>query len=178
MSASRYLLWYLNKPLKINKKYNYGRILLRTVREYHELRTMFNPILEHLKSNFPVFFLFFCFLWQHWASCGILVPQPGIEPGPRQWKCPVITTGEPGNSLQFLNRLFWPLVQQIVIKYILHVMHCSEIYKVFSNVSISDRRCNSGCHVPFSWAQYKGSQSGIQGPLRWSTNPWNCVQIF
>ena len=30
-------------------------------------------------------FLFF-FFWLHQATCGTFVPQPGIEPGPQQWK--------------------------------------------------------------------------------------------
>ena len=42
---------------------------------------------------------FFFFLLRHMA-CGIwdLSSQPGIEPGPQQWKCRVLTTGPPGNS--------------------------------------------------------------------------------
>ena len=32
------------------------------------------------------------------VACGILVPWPGIEPWPWQWKCRVLTTGPPGNS--------------------------------------------------------------------------------
>ena len=28
------------------------------------------------------------FFWQSRAACGILVPQPGIEPGSPQWKLP------------------------------------------------------------------------------------------
>ena len=43
-------------------------------------------------------FLFF-FFWLHRAACRILVPRPGIEPGPPQRKCRVLTTGLPGNSL-------------------------------------------------------------------------------
>ena len=34
-----------------------------------------------------------------------LVPQPGIEPWPQQWKCQVLTIVPPGNSLeQMVNR--------------------------------------------------------------------------
>ena len=48
------------------------------------------------------------FFWLHWAVCGILVPQLGIElmPPPQpliphlpQWKHEVWTTGPPGKSL-------------------------------------------------------------------------------
>ena len=41
----------------------------------------------------------FSFFWPGHAAYGILVPWPGIEPGPRQWKRGVLTTGPPGNSL-------------------------------------------------------------------------------
>ena len=40
--------------------------------------------------------------------CGILVPQPGIEPGPRQWKHQLLTTGLPGNSLDPVSMLLSP----------------------------------------------------------------------
>ena len=39
------------------------------------------------------------FFWPHCMACRILVPWPGIEPCPLQWKCRVLTTGLPGNSL-------------------------------------------------------------------------------
>ena len=32
-------------------------------------------------------------------TCGILVPWPRIEPGSRHWKCGVLTTRPPGNSV-------------------------------------------------------------------------------
>ena len=47
------------------------------------------------------------FFWPHHAACSILVPQPGIEPGPQQWKRRVLTTGPPGNSRKCLY-LWWP----------------------------------------------------------------------
>ena len=37
--------------------------------------------------------------WPRHMACRILVPRPGIEPGPRHWKLGVLTTGPPGNSL-------------------------------------------------------------------------------
>ena len=43
------------------------------------------------------FCLFVCF-WPHSVAWGILVPWPGIEPVPLQWKHRVLTTGPPGNS--------------------------------------------------------------------------------
>ena len=32
------------------------------------------------------------------AACGILVPHQGLNQGPWQWKCGVLTVGLPGNS--------------------------------------------------------------------------------
>ena len=45
------------------------------------------------------------FFWPCGMADGILVPPPGIETGPWQWKCWVLTTGPPGNSLEC--PLFW-----------------------------------------------------------------------
>ena len=42
-------------------------------------------------------FIYF-FFWPCHVVFGILVPRPGIEPGPQQWKYGVLTTGPPGNS--------------------------------------------------------------------------------
>ena len=43
------------------------------------------------------FFFFFCLI-----PCGILVPQPGIEPTPLLWKHEILTTGRPGKSHSFI----------------------------------------------------------------------------
>ena len=53
----------------------------------------YSAIWEH---NSVIFFFFF---WHWLMACGILVPWPGIEPRPWQWKCQVLTTGLPRNSL-------------------------------------------------------------------------------
>ena len=50
-------------------------------------------------------FLFFVFLAVPrglQVACGILVPGPGVEPGSQEWKRQVLTTGPPGNSLEWL----------------------------------------------------------------------------
>lgn len=54
------------------------------------------------KKNFLITksILFFILIWLHREACGILVPQPVTEPGPRQWKHQIFTTGLPGNSRQ------------------------------------------------------------------------------
>ena len=51
--------------------------------------------LKKLKKKF--------FFWLHCATCGILVPQLGIEPAPLQWKHGVLITGPPGKSLKLLH---------------------------------------------------------------------------
>ena len=44
--------------------------------------------------------------WPRRAACGISVPRPGIEPGPRQWKPRILTTRPPGNSFVLLFFFF------------------------------------------------------------------------
>ena len=41
---------------------------------------------------------FFFFFLPHCSACGILVPNKGLNPGPRQWTRQVLSTGPPGNS--------------------------------------------------------------------------------
>ena len=41
------------------------------------------------------FYLFGVLLWPHHMACGILVPWPGVEPGPWQWHRWALTTGLP-----------------------------------------------------------------------------------
>ena len=36
------------------------------------------------------------------VACGILLPWPGLNPGPQQWEHGVLTTGPPGNSQHYL----------------------------------------------------------------------------
>ena len=43
--------------------------------------------------------LFFFSLWPCWAAYWLLVPRPGVESGPQQWKRQILTTVLPGNSL-------------------------------------------------------------------------------
>ena len=62
-----------------------------------------------------------------WATnthfCRILVSWPGLEPGPEQWKCQVLTTGPPGISQKNLTMmpalllLAWLLYQAIITFY-------------------------------------------------------------
>ena len=46
----------------------------------------------------PSFSLFLKFFWPCCIACEILVPDQGVNLGPRQWKPRVLTTGPPGNA--------------------------------------------------------------------------------
>ena len=49
---------------------------------------------------FCLFFFFSSFIfWSCYVACRMSVPQPGIDRGPWQWKCLILTTRPPGNSL-------------------------------------------------------------------------------
>ena len=50
--------------------------------------------------------LFFFFSPRH-TACRILVPYPGIEPVPLQWRCGVLTTGPPGKSQEWVLDRTW-----------------------------------------------------------------------
>ena len=51
-------------------------------------------------SGVQIFSCFFFVFWPHFVAHGVLVPQPGIKPGPLPWKHGVLTTGPPGKSPQ------------------------------------------------------------------------------
>ena len=44
----------------------------------------------------------FTFFWPHHVAYRILVPCPGTEPGPQQWKPRILSTRSPGDSLSIL----------------------------------------------------------------------------
>ena len=52
------------------------------------------------------FFYFFFFFLPRCMACKILVPWPGIEPGPWQWKCWVLITRPSGNFQDIFNGYF------------------------------------------------------------------------
>ena len=60
----------------------------------------------HVSTSSPVFsgfsFLFFLLFLAVPRGLRDLSSPPGIEPGPRQWKPGILTTGPPGSSLDFL----------------------------------------------------------------------------
>ena len=62
------------------------------------LFTILWEIRKYVYHSKPIFKIF-SFFWLCHLACRILVPWPGTEPGPQQWKCRVLTTGPPGNSL-------------------------------------------------------------------------------
>ena len=61
-------------------------------------------------------------------TCGILVPWPRIEPGSRHWKCGVLTTRPPGNSVySILFFLVCFLAQFVTILLLFYVV----IFSIF-----------------------------------------------
>jgi len=61
-------------------------------------------------------------------TCGILVPWPGTEPKPLQWKCGVLTRGPPGESLlQYFTRItilsHWIPVSFANLRLVLSICH-------------------------------------------------------
>ena len=79
-------------PLSLKKKKNiYIYIYL--------LWTIFKVFIEFV----PIFLLFYVLVF--WPEvCGILAPQPGIEPSPPALESEILTNGSPGKSFPtFLN---------------------------------------------------------------------------
>ena len=73
-------------------------------------------------------------------ACGILVPQPGIEPGPLQWKRRVLTTGPPGNSL--------------IISYNNQIFLILPFHSSFFNWSTVDLQCHVSFRCTAQWFIY------------------------
>ena len=73
---------------------------------------LFLLLLDHMLKHVPgCVWNYDFFFWLCSRTCGILVPPPGIEPGPWQWKLRVLTTGLPGNSLKLrFNLCIWKYV--------------------------------------------------------------------
>ena len=114
-------------------------------------------------SILPVYYFFYYFIiilfyfifWLHRVACGISVSWPGIEPGPWQWKCGILTTRQPGNShclllLQVLNSkglpVFVPGMENI-------------------SLAISQKECPR--NVQLSWQRrilFMGQQTSSRGP--------------
>ena len=74
--------------------------------------------------------LSFFFFWLHLATCRIFIPQPGVEPWPRQWKPQVLTTGLPENSL---NSVFYLKSKPQVLDNFLALCYFSNKYQYLLN---------------------------------------------
>lgn len=107
------------------------------------------------------------FLWLYHKTCGTLVPQRGIEPGPRQWKHWLPTTGLPGNA-QIFN--FFELK-------FLHLQNSINLYyREFLEIIIGNT-----CHTPHSLWPFPSDQSMHGGcKISEQTGPrehWACVTL-
>ena len=97
---------------------------------------------ELLGINFPIMFfvlsLSVSLFWLHHTACGILIPWPGIEPGPlavNAWSPNHWTTRELPSIMFFLNP--WPSSQTTGLwnRYIIACMGISSPSKVNNQVS-------------------------------------------
>ena len=80
---------------------------------------------SHLSSFF--FFLFFSIFWLHHTACGILVPQPGIEPTSPAVEPGVLTPGLPGRSLSSIFPCVFRRTERCNRKaWLLTALPCSE----------------------------------------------------
>ena len=61
-----------------------------------------------------IWFGIFVLFWPCQTVCRILGPQPGIEPGPLQWKRWVLTMGPPGSS--HILTWFWSELDETIRK--------------------------------------------------------------
>ena len=76
----------------------------------------------------------FFFFWPHPAACRILVPRPGTEPVPLQWKHGVLTTGLPGNSLKLFSCPQSAIVSFLPV--LLFIIHGPQTLHGFHNIHI------------------------------------------
>ena len=63
----------------------------------------------------------FYFFWLGHTACEILVPPPGIELGPPQWKHQVLTTGPPGNCQKLTSFIQIFVSQMLSFKNVLGI---------------------------------------------------------
>ena len=50
------------------------------------------------RGSLPGFIFIYYYFWPSSEACGILIPQPGMEPAPPAMEAPALTTGQPGKS--------------------------------------------------------------------------------
>ena len=120
-----------------------------------------------LWSEFSHIYLVSFWLLFRYATCGILVPRPGIEPAPLQRKLEVLTTGLPGKSpseeLWRSSLLAFVKYSMIIIDYIHHEVHYTPLNCLFYKLIHFD-----------VCTQYAGGGNG--NPLQYSClkNPRDC----
>lgn len=64
--------------------------------QWGSVRCKYTRLIFSLSRTKVSHIFFFFFFWPHRVTCGIIVPQPGPNPGSLQWNCLVLTTGSPG----------------------------------------------------------------------------------
>ena len=117
-----------------------------------------------LKGWDSKFYFSFSF-WPHRAACRISVPQPGIEPGPRQWKPRILTIRPPGNSQNSKFYVMYTLKNILFIYYLAVLgLSCSMQTQLWHAGSSSLIR--NGTHAP------------ALGALTLSHGPWGKSHVM
>ena len=97
-------------------------------------------------------FFFFFFLASP-SGLRIFVPQPGMEPKPRQWKRWVLTTGPPGNSLSyFFSKSFTVLNLHLSLWSILSKLGFMQFHPTHAGFSIQQQLQIRGDHYADFWS--------------------------
>lgn len=75
-----------------------------------------------------------------WPCCAVLVPQPGLNPGPWEWKCWALTLDPQKSSLQsWLSTSKWNLASAALIKWLLtDLIQCFDLNSCESDTENTD----------------------------------------
>ena len=119
--------------------------------------------------HFYLFVYFYFFFWPHRVACGILVPQPGIEPmppavegqGPNHW-----TAREVPQAFIFAAYLL-----KTFEAYIHFLFKCRCTYKM----SIFNAQIQ---HLPIFWLKFQGSDNVWSGSLKFEYSLWKIRCIW
>ena len=89
-------------------------------------------VMAYVFKKITYFLVFGC------VACGILVPWPGIEQRPWQWKCRVLITGPPGNSpkITFWTACCW--YKEVQLFFIFYFHHHFEKVSYISKILSED----------------------------------------
>ena len=85
---------------------------------------------HHIFPNFYYEnYYYSCYFWACHTTCRILVPQPGIEPGPQQWRCSPSHWSERGFPENYFLKV-WRTVQSSPINLPSILNNCQHFYQI------------------------------------------------